>query len=203
MSADLDESVSRWIIRLAENSPEAAQRVWAHYHSRLLGMAARMLSRAARGSGDEEDVVASVFESFFERAGRGELPPDARRDDLWRLLARMVEFKSASHNRLASRQKRGGGLRRISADADEGFDPLSAVPSPDLPPDLAAEVADSVQHLLDLLDSEQQRIVALKLQGFTNEEIAVKIDKSRPTIERRLKLVREHWKDWLDGQSDE
>lgn len=197
----MDESITNWIGRLGPGSDEAAQRVWMHYHSRLLGVAARALTLAARGPADEEDVVASAFESFFKRVERGDLPPDAGRDDLWRFLAHLVKLKAASHNRHSGRLKRGGGVVPTTGGAGDASDPLAAVADSELTPDLAVEMAESVHYLTSLLDDQQRRIAALKLEGHTDLEVALELKVSKATVERRLTVIRDRWKAWLDGES--
>jgi DNA-directed RNA polymerase specialized sigma24 family protein len=55
-------------------------------------------------------------------------------------------------------------------------------------------VADSLNHLLlNFSDGELRSIVLYKLEGYSNDEVAEKIGRSVPTIERRLRLVREKW----------
>jgi DNA-directed RNA polymerase specialized sigma24 family protein len=42
-----------------------------------------------------------------------------------------------------------------------------------------------------LLKTGQLRVIAVwKMEGFTNEEIAVMISRSLPTVERKLALIR-------------
>ena len=38
-------------------------------------------------------------------------------------------------------------------------------------------------------------IALLKLEGHTNDEIAARIGRSVPTVERRLRLIRQTWKE--------
>jgi hypothetical protein len=45
--------------------------------------------------------------------------------------------------------------------------------------------------LLALLKTGQLLAIAVwKMEGFTNEEIAIKISRSLPTVERKLALIR-------------
>src|SRR5262249_60269400 len=65
-------------------------------------------------------------------------------------------------------------------------------------PAFAAEVADQYRQLLaELPDDRLRTIVTRKLEGFTNEEIAVALDCAIATIERRLHLIRRTWEDKL------
>jgi DNA-binding CsgD family transcriptional regulator len=36
-------------------------------------------------------------------------------------------------------------------------------------------------------------VAVWKMEGFTNEEIAAKLNRSVPTAERKLKIIRELW----------
>jgi DNA-directed RNA polymerase specialized sigma24 family protein len=55
-------------------------------------------------------------------------------------------------------------------------------------------LAEELQRLLDLLEDEELvQIALLKLEGCTNPEIADRVDRSLPTVERRLRLIRSTW----------
>ena len=83
----------------------------------------------------------------------------------------------------------GSGL-----DAEEPLLLRLAAHEPD--PAFAAEVADQYRQLLaELPDDRLRTIVTRKLEGFTNEEIAVELDCAIATIERRLQLIRRTWED--------
>ena len=47
--------------------------------------------------------------------------------------------------------------------------------------------------MLESLDEPLRRIAVYKLEGLTNEEIAAEIRRSLPTVERRLRLIRQKW----------
>ena len=76
---------------------------------RLVRLAAAKLPGHGRRAFDEEDVALSAFKSFCARAGEGQFPQLAGRDDLWRLLAALTVRKAAMMVRHQTRQKRGGG----------------------------------------------------------------------------------------------
>ena len=66
----------------------------------------------------------------------------------------------------------------------------------------AAEVADECERLLASLDSDDLRQVAiLKMEGFTNAEIAERLDCAPRTVDRRLQLIRDLWADKLNEAS--
>jgi RNA polymerase sigma factor (sigma-70 family) len=197
MSAD--ESVSAWIAGLKAGHEAAAARVWNHFYARLLALARRRLGDAPRRAADEEDVVASAFGSFFRRVQEGHYPRLGDRDGLWHLLVRITECKALNQLRDQGRQKRGGGRVLgesgfLRPDLSSGTPGIDQVPGAEPTPEFAAALADSLDQLLRLLDVDLRQIALLKLEGRTNEEIADMTDRSLPTVERRLKLIRDKWK---------
>ena len=62
----------------------------------------------------------------------------------------------------------------------------------------AIEIADECRRLLELLDEPDLRQIALwKVEGFTHEEIAARLDCVPRTIERKVQRIRMLWKDEL------
>ncbi len=49
------------------------------------------------------------------------------------------------------------------------------------------------RRLMDRLDGELRQIAVWKMEGYTNGEIADKIGRSEPTVERRLRRIRRLW----------
>lgn len=99
--------------------------------------------------------------------------------------------------------KRGGGRRVEAISPDGERDWLVETATRELSPDIAAEVVESVDGILSMLDQQQREIVLLKLEGYLDREIAERLGVSVPTIERRLRLVRSQWKDWSAKHAQE
>jgi DNA-directed RNA polymerase specialized sigma24 family protein len=78
------------------------------------------------------------------------------------------------------------------------FDQLE---SEKVPPDIAIVVADQTRQLLDSLpDETSQLIAALKIGGFTHQEIGDRLSINTRTVEQRLKQIRELWQKILDDE---
>ncbi len=64
-------------------------------------------------------------------------------------------------------------------------------------PGLIVEIAENCERLRAVLPDDLCReIVDLKLQEFTNVEIAAKVNKSLATVERKLALARRIWEEY-------
>jgi DNA-directed RNA polymerase specialized sigma24 family protein len=92
------------------------------------------------------------------------------------------------------REKRGGGKVRYegSLAGDSSVTTLiDHVASLEPTPDDAARIVDNCRRLLEALEDDQLRAVALaEMEGCTNEEIAQRLKRSVPTIERKLQRIR-------------
>jgi DNA-directed RNA polymerase specialized sigma24 family protein len=184
-------SVSEWIRQVQSGDPFAAQKLWERYFDRLIPLARKEL-RTIRGyASDEEDVVLSAFASFCRCAARGQFPQLGDRTDLWRLLVMLTARKAHHVHRDEQRQKRGGRAASLRGAVLELEEIIGREPTPEF----AAQVAEECDGLLARLGTAELRSIALfKMEGYTTDEIAVKLGCARSTVERRLRLIRSLWK---------
>jgi RNA polymerase sigma factor (sigma-70 family) len=193
-------SVTQWIEQLRTGDDGAADRLWRRYYQRLVRLARRKLRDAPRRVSDEEDVATEAFASFCRATRDGRFPRLHDRDDLWRLIVRITEHKAIDGMRVQHRKKRGAGkvldesvLGPCGDDASQAAQGIRGLAGPDPTPEQAAETAEAVGRLLGMLDAGLKRVALLKLEGHTNSEIAAAIERSVPTVERRLKYIRVLW----------
>lgn len=186
-------SVTGWLIGLQAGQPDVAQKLWETYFARLVGLARARLAGGPGMVNDPEDIALSAFNSFYQAAQKGRFPKLNDRQDLWQILVMLTGNKAIDALRRETAAK-----RPRTTPGPEGSE--SAVPMTDNlmghepTPSFAAEVADQFQHLLHRLgDDELRRIALLKLEGYTNEEIAPRVERSIATVERKLALIRRIW----------
>ena len=206
-SMSSESPISMWIDELKAGDPQAAQMIFEQYFQRVIRLAQRKLQGTPRRMADEEDVALSAFHSFCRGAERGRFPQLEDRDDLWTILAMIASRKSIDQIQYQQRQKRGSGRvhgESIFVAAGDDRPQGLADFAPTAPhPDGLQGLADACEHLLDKLDDDSLRDLALlKLEGFTNEEIAQKLDCARRTVQRRLKMIQDIWSQELDAHSD-
>jgi DNA-directed RNA polymerase specialized sigma24 family protein len=193
-------SITCWIEELRLGRAEAAEALWRPYFERLVRLARQKLGMAPRSMADEEDVALSVFHSFCAGAAAGRFPRLSDRDDLWQVLVMLTIRKAANLRKLLSRQKRGGG--RVGKDTDYLHDlddsqvaEVNQLVGNEPTPEFAAQVAEECRRLLNLLDDATLQTVAVaKMEGYTNDEIAQRLQVKTRTIERKLNVIRTMWK---------
>ena len=90
--ADASETrilVDRW----RAGDQQAARQLFDRYAARLMALARRQIGRRIAGRVDPEDVVQSVFRTFFERVKAGQFRIEEQ-DDLGKLLVRITVHKT-------------------------------------------------------------------------------------------------------------
>ncbi len=190
MSSSKD--VSHWIELIKDGDSVAANQIWAIYFERLVRSIRGRLQGQNRAVSDEEDIVLSVFDSFYDAAEKGRFPDLSDRDDLWRLLLRMSARKIVDKHRRDGRQRRGGNLQVHSLDQASEDDNLIEAIGNEPSPEMVLMMEESVEQFFSHLGVGQLSDLAVaKLEGYSNAELAVRFSCSERTIERRLHLIRE------------
>ena len=165
---------------------------------RLIRHADRKLKATRRRSADEEDIVQKAFAQFFRQVEQGRFSKLNDRNDLWQVLAMLVERRAIDQIRKNNTQCQGGGdLHGESVFLHPGeLERAGIAGMPDLnpTPEMAAELTDVFRQRIDGLGRDDYRQIALlKMEGFTNHEIAEQLGTSLRTIERRLDQIRSIW----------
>lgn len=171
--------------RFQAGQQDAATALYVRYANRLQALAKKQTSQSLSPRFDPEDVVQSVFRTFFRRASEGcyEVPVG---EELWQLflvLALNKIRKLASFHRA---DKRDAG-RTIATES-----------SSDLPAGISGEDANAyetmrmvVGELMSKLPPTQDKIIQLRIEGHEISEIAQLTKRSKRTVERILQQFRQ------------
>ena len=188
MNEEQDESVTQWLHQLATDDDSAAQQqLWNRYFSQLASVARGRLQGAPRRDADEEDVALSALDSFFRGARDGRFPDLKDRSGLWPLLVKITARKAINEVHRQHAQKR-------SPKAEQHVSDLGVLAGDEPTPQFAAEMAEQVERLLDVLEEEQLRTIAvMKLEGHTNQEIAAHFGIAVRSVARKLARIRVEW----------
>lgn len=193
-------SVSQWLEELKGNDPAAAEKLWTRYVEKVARLARRHFVGRRGRVANEDDVVAEVFTDFLHGVRDGRFPQLSNRNDLWQLLVLLTERKAVDQLRRHSASKRGGGL----VAGESAFEKMGKVGSVaqgigqvvggEPSPEFAVELADLFAHLLQALGDETLRTIARDtIAGHSQEEIAQTVGLSIPSVQRKLRIIRQCW----------
>ncbi|REK17457.1 MAG: RNA polymerase subunit sigma-70 [Planctomycetota bacterium] len=184
-------SVTNWLTAYRQGDRDAAQALWMRYYERLVRIARAKLPQHFRRMSDEEDVALSAFDSFCGGLEAGRFPSLLDRSDLWRLLVTITARKATRVYRHETSQKRNV-FRHRSLDGTDAS--IEDIVGDEPTPEFCALAAESLAQLLEGLDDGRLRQIAiLKMEGYTNQEIAERAECSLSSVERKLKRIRSEW----------
>ena len=170
--------------RHRQGDPEAARRLFAHYAQRRSRLADRYLSQKLAGRVEGEDVVQSVFRTFFRRTAKGEFQIDSSAQ-LWQLLARITVRKARAQGRYHTAAVRDVAAEEPGALHDASLELATHEPGPED----AVILMDHIETLLKGLPTRYCQILELRLQGCSATDIAGRLGVARRTVYRALELL--------------
>ena len=201
-----NSSVTQWLQELRSGSDTAVTQIWERYFSRLTFIARKYFSTTPRRMPDEEDVVINAFQSFFHRVKEDQFHHLADRRDLWQILVMLTCRKAIKQSLHERRQKRvSGRIRAESAIPDPNKQTaelnINSVAGAAPTPEFVVMMIQQCELLIKHLPNERLREIALlRFEGFANSEIAERLSVHERTIERKLNLIRSHWRRLLDKE---
>lgn len=184
------DSFASWMARLRAGDQNAATCMVDEFTRRLMGLARRRLPAPLRSKVDPEDVVQSVFRSFFTRQADGQFEMTDR-SALWNLLA-MITLRKCGHRvdhfLAACRDVTREVTPPPAADSAESWEALGREPTPVE----AAMLLETIEHLMRTLDERDRSVLEMSLQGHNVQEISEQLCCAERTIERSQQRIRQN-----------
>ncbi len=187
--------------RLRSGDQSAATEILERYEAQVRLVVRRCLPRVLRSRFDSQDIMQSVWRSFFQRIsgepvedqhGIAESGVDATLEfkessQLFAFLSRMARNKVIDQYRRETTQKTDiHRLRTIHGDSRADLDLADeAETASEL-----LEAADELSHWRSLVPEGRQVLIDLKAEGHTSKEIGDKLGISERTVQRVLEDLR-------------
>ena len=182
--------MTRVFCELMNGDQDAATQLWKFLQKRLLRLSKNVTQRRSGLGYDEQDVAQSAFFALCDGCETQRYSEVANRDELWRLLTVITVNKARKKAAFESRLRRGGNFHRI----ENGQQILDLLADRSLDPQFSLVAQEECTRLLNLLGKKELQMVAiLKVDGFTNEEVASRLGCTRRAVQRRLALIRDLW----------
>jgi RNA polymerase sigma-70 factor (ECF subfamily) len=184
-----DPSVVTLNERLHAGEEDAAAEVFGRYCCRLIALARAHLDESIRNKEDPEELVQSVFRTFFRRQREGQFTFDSW-ESVWGVLA-LITLRKCRNRAEYYRAARRNVQREVSGfTLGECAAPWEAVDRDPTPAE-AATLADTVQCLLRSLEAVDRGVLTLHLQGYSVPEICSRVGYAQRTVWRSLKRIRQ------------
>jgi RNA polymerase sigma-70 factor (ECF subfamily) len=189
-------SDSSLVRRFRSGEDDAATKLYKRYAERLQRLAQRNTALDLTPRFDAEDVVQSVFRTFFRRVRTGlyDLPAG---DELWRLLLVISLNKIRTLAVYHRAQKRS-----VSTTIAPGTELLSQLQDQNSENLALTSLKMVIGEVLDDLPEVQQQIIVRRIEGSQIEEIAAETGRSKRTVERVLQDFRSRLRGIIDVRPD-
>jgi RNA polymerase sigma-70 factor (ECF subfamily) len=174
----------RLLEQLQQGSQDAATELYRRYAHRLRALARSQCSSALAGRVEADDIVQSVFRTFFRHASRGvyDVPSGG---ELWKLFLVITLNKVRAEGEYHTAAKRD--VRVTSRIDPEDQDQQGQLRHDERGVGFLQLVIDEQ---LRKLPAPHRRIVQLRIDGWDLAEIASETHRSKRTVERVLQDFR-------------
>ena len=171
--------------RVQKGQGDASTALYLRYVERLQALAAAQSSPALARRVDAEEIVQSVFRTFFRRASLGHYTvPDG--EEIWKLLLVIALNKVRATGAFHLAAKRD--VRKTSG--GEVFD--RAVEAESGPDDAAlTTLRFVVEDLLKELPEAHRRMIEMRIEGYEVSEVSDAVRRSKRSVERVLQDFRQ------------
>ena len=175
---------------------EAATALYERYARRLCALARGQLPSNLSRQVDPDDIVQSVFRSFFAaaRAGAFEVPAGA---DLWPLLLVVALNKIRAQGAFHTAAKRDVRRTQALGESDNLAGALAALQTGGSQPFLRIVALD----LIEALPPQVRAVVELRLEGYSVDQIATRVQRTKRSVERLLQESRRRLDQMLAEES--
>ena len=183
-----DDSFADLMDRLCTGDEAAAADVFHRFTHRLIALARAHLDSRLRAVVDPEDVIQSVFKSFFLRHARGK-PIWGGWDGLWTLLA-LITVRKCGHRARRFDAARRDVRAEVTAPGKTDESSVIEAFSDEPLPEEAVMLSEVVEQLLRDLGKRDGDILTLALQGYSAREISDRLDRPLRTVYHVLKRIQ-------------
>ncbi len=168
--------------RFRSGDGDAALQLYYRYADRLMRLASKSTPAELAPRFDPEDIVQSVFRTFFRRAAKGQYEaPEG--DELWKLLLVMALNKVRSRAAFHRAGKRDIRKTHSLPDRIETFNDQNAVEAKNI-------LCMSVEEIIQKQPESHRGIIRLRIDGLEVQTIAEREKRSKRTVERILQSFR-------------
>jgi RNA polymerase sigma-70 factor (ECF subfamily) len=163
---------------------DASTELYLRYAERLHALVTAQSSKDLARRVEAEEIVQSVFRTFFRRAAHGHysVPAD---EEIWKLLLVIALNKvraAGAYHRAAKRDMRqtvGGEAFEHAMESEQGRDEGAL-----------AVLRMVIDEVLEGMPAANRQMIELRIEGYDVAEITERVQRSKRTVERVLQGFR-------------
>lgn len=181
-------SVSLWIAAARLGDQAASQALFERYFQRLVQLSQARVGRQNRTEDEEDAAIVGMFQ-FLSGLVEGKFPNVTDRNSLWPLLMDITIKASLKQLRKQGTKKRNDLAIRgesVFLDPDNSQLGIADFAVDQFNAEALVELEETVLQIREGLDELSRQIFDLKLQYYSNREIAKKLNRPSRTIDRKL-----------------
>ena len=173
--------------RIRTGDQDAALQLYYRYATRLIQLASKKTPADLAPRFDPEDIVQSVFRTFFRRAAKGQYEaPEG--DELWKLLMVMALNKVRSKGKHHRSSKRDVRKTQALSAGDEQLNDCNFEEAKSI-------LCMSVEEMILEQPPSHRAVIRLRIDGLEVQAIADREHRSKRTVERILQSFRKQLMD--------
>ena len=192
-------SVSGWIAKMRMGDTDAIQKLVSRYFGKLAQFADAKTRRGIRIMDDGEDIANSVLQTIISNSAKGKLPNLQDRDSLWFLMIVIAQHAVIDKKRTAIKREQRSGPMHTMTDLMETYNlNLDEFLADDDSQARLMDIIDCWEELLKSLTTDIDREIArLKMQSFSNREIAKLLGTIPKRVDRKVKDIAHRWEEYF------
>ena len=176
-----NHSITRLLPRVKSGDEQAIHDLFLRCYRRIAESAEKKLRGASARTFDADDITSTAFTEFLSRAASGSFPKLECRSDVWQILLMLVGDAVKDKLRYEYATKRGG--KSYTASLNDVGNELLAMDD--------SQLTLEIDEAMKVLPSEEQRQLAtLLMEGWTQQQIATRLNVSVRTVQRKCDDVR-------------
>ena len=191
-----ENSITRILTSTQAVDEAGAEAIWNEFLPRLLAVIESRLRDMPKRVVDRDDIAQNAMHSLFKGLQGQQFESVSNCDELWRLLVTITVRKVNRQRRRSLAAKRGGGKVRGESvfENENNAYGINQILDANSLPQSAEEILQTYREMLPTITDEASvQTLLLRMEGYSNAEIADRLKCSVSRVEQRMAKIRRTW----------
>lgn len=189
----IDPEITASLLGVRSGNTDAFAILFNFYIERLRGYVVARLSHRDRGEGIEDDLSSEIMNCLWFDLSGGRFLNVIDREELWFAIMRIAKSRIIDRRRYVGRMRRAI-IKTISWSTGINAETRSEIDQ--------FIVFDAWKLFTESLEDQQlKELVRMKMDGLTSDTAAEQLGLVPRTVQRKLKIIRELWEDFVAAKN--